>query len=253
MSTAQAQSAHTPASSSAELFSSGQAARPSPQQTGPDGGRPQAPGHWPLPTPPGAALPLVPADFVNAAKELGVETAAVHAVAGVESGGRAGFDAKKRPVLRYENHIFRSLTRGQFDKTHPDLSCAFGSAQYRATHRFGGMQYADEQWGLLTAAFALAPDQAVMACSWGMFQVMGENYRMVGWRDLQQFVKDMFYSESQHLRAFLGYCRHAGLVPYLKAHQWAAFAQGYNGPSYRQNRYDTLLAQYYAQYSRAGS
>jgi len=210
-------------------------------------------GHWQLPTPPGAALTLVLADFDQAAKELGVETAAIRAVAGVESGGRSGFDAKKRPVIRYENHIFRSLTKKQFDKSHPDLSAPYGSAQYKSTHRFGGIKYADEQWGLLEAAWALAPDAAVQACSWGMFQVMGENYRSVGWTDLQQFVKDMFYSEAQHLRAFLGYCRHAGLVPYLKSHNWAAFAQGYNGPSYRQNHYDTFLAQNYAKYSKKGA
>jgi hypothetical protein len=155
-------------------------------------------------------------------------------------------------VLRYENHIFRSLTKGAYDKSHPNLSAAYGSAEYESTHRFGGTQYADEQWGLLQSAFALAPDSAVMACSWGMFQVMGENYRAVGWTALDQFVKDMFYSASQHLRAFLGYCRYAGLVSDLKNHQWAAFAQGYNGPSYRQNHYDTTLAAYYAQYSRAG-
>ena len=209
--------------------------------------------HWQLPKPPGAALALVQADFTQAARELGVEAAAIHAVSAVESGGRSGFDGRKRPVLRYENHIFRSLTKSRYDKSHPDLSAAYGSAEYKATHRFGGVQYADEQWGLLESAFALAPDQAVMACSWGMFQVMGENYKMVGWTSLEQFVEDMFYSEAQHLRAFLGYCKSAGLVPDLKQHKWAAFAQGYNGPSYRQNNYDGLLAQYYAQYSRAGA
>ena len=207
--------------------------------------------HWPIPVS-GDALKLVAADFVNAATELGIEAAAVHAVSMVESSG-GGFDAKKRPVIRYENHIFRALTKARYDKSHPNLSAAYNSAQYKSTHRFGGIQYADEQWGLLDAAFSLAPNEAVMACSWGMFQVMGENYKSVGWTDLHQFVTDMFYSASQHLRAFLGYCRHAGLVPDLKTHAWARFAQGYNGPSYRQNHYDTQLAHYFAQYSRSGS
>jgi hypothetical protein len=214
---------------------------------------PAAASRWALPTPPGNALPLVPADYAAAAKQLGVETAAIHAVATVESGGRTGFDSKKRPILRYENHIFRSLTKRQFDKTHPDLSAAYGSSEYKATHRFGGDKYADEQWDLLGRAFALAPDSAVMACSWGMFQVMGENYKDGGWTSLEPFVKDMFYAASQHLRAFLGYCKQNHLVPYLAKHQWASFAQGYNGPSYRDNHYDTFLAQYYTQYSRAGA
>jgi len=209
-------------------------------------------GHWVLPTS-GAALPLVANDFVNAAKQIGVPTAAVHAVAAVESGGRTGFDAKKRPVLRYENHIFRHLTKAAYDRTHPDLSAAYNSAEYKKTHRFGGIKYADEQWALLEAAFALAPEAAVQSCSWGMFQVMGENYKSGGWTSLQTFVDDMFYSASQQLRAFLGFCRQAGLVPYLKTQQWARFAQGYNGPSYRQNHYDAELARYYAQYSRASA
>ena len=213
---------------------------------------PGAAGRWSLPTR-GASLPLVIADYGNAARQIGVATAAVRAVAAVESGGRTGFDHRQRPVLRYENHVFRQLTSGRYDRSHPQLSAAYGSAQYHRTHRFGGTQYADEQWSLLEQAFALSPDHAVMACSWGMFQVMGENYRSIGWTNLEQFVSDMFYSASQHLRAFLGFCRHAGLVTYLEHQQWARFAQGYNGPSYRQNHYDTQLAHYFAQYSRGGA
>jgi hypothetical protein len=214
--------------------------------------KPGTTARWTLPTS-GAALPLVLTDFDSAARELGVETAAVRAVAAVESGGRSGFDGKKRPVIRYENHTFRSLTKKRYDKTHPDLSDAYGSKQYKATHRFGGTKYADEQWALLDKAFALAPESAVEACSWGMFQVMGENYRSTGWTSIEQFVDDMFHSASQQLRAFLGFCRHAGLVPYLKSHDWARFAHGYNGPSYRQNHYDAHLATYYAQYSHSAS
>jgi hypothetical protein len=205
-----------------------------------------------LPAPPGEALPLVRADFENAAREIGVDVAAIHAVATVESGGRSGFDAKKRPIIRYENHVFRRLTHGRFDRTHPNLSTSYKSTQYKATHRLSGIKGQDEQWDLLNAAFALAPDEAVMSCSWGMFQVMGEGYRDIGWTNIDQFVKDMFFSEAQHLRAFLRFCKHNRLVSYIKNHQWASFAQRYNGKDFRTNHYDTRLAQAYAQYSQAG-
>lgn len=205
-----------------------------------------------LPAPPGEALPLVRADYENAARELGVETAAIHAVATVESGGRTGFDTKRRPIIRYENHVFRRLTNGRYDKTHKDLSNGYKSADYKRTHRGSGIQYQDGQWNLLKAAYALAPDEAVMSCSWGMFQIMGENYRAIGWTSTDQFVKDMFFSEGQQLRAFLGFCKANHLVTYLKKHQWASFASRYNGSDYRTNHYDTKLAQAYAQYSRAG-
>jgi hypothetical protein len=197
---------------------------------------------WSIPDK-GEALKLVPADFDNAARELGVEAAAIHAVASVESGGRTGFDGHNRPKIRYENHKFRTHTKHRFDKSHPHLSCAYGSKNYKLTHGAKSDQYA-----LLREAFALAPEAAIMACSWGMFQVMGENYKAIGWKDVHQFVLDMFYSEGQHLRAFLGFCRANGLVPYLKTHAWASFAQRYNGADYASNAYDVKMRNYYNQY-----
>lgn len=202
-------------------------------------------GGWQLPTS-GAALPLVAADFENAARDLGVETAAVHAVAQVESGGRTGFDGVNRPLIRYENHYFRKLTGGRYDESHPDLSAGYASDQYWATHQAGN----DEQFELLRRAFELDPEAAVKSCSWGMFQVMGENATIAGWTDLAVFVDDMFYSANQHLRAFLGFCRYNGLVGALADHDWASFAMRYNGENYRDNAYDTLLAQAYEQWSR---
>jgi hypothetical protein len=207
---------------------------------------PNLPDRWTLPTPPGAALPLVLADFENAAMELGVETAVVRAVAQVESGGRTGFDDKKRPLIRYEPHIFRDLTDGQFDADHPDLSTAYQSAQYWVIFNY---DY-DEMWDALSRAFELAPEQAVMCCSWGMFQVLGQHALKVGWTDLKWFVSDMFYSENQHLRAFLGYCRSTGIVGYLRDHDWANFALGYNGGDYRRHNYDGKIADAYAQFSQ---
>jgi hypothetical protein len=213
------------------------------QTTTPQPAQQGAAGHWQLPDR-GDAIKLVSSDFEQAARELGVEAAAIHAVASVESGGRTGFDSRNRPKIRYENHFFRRLTKHKYDHSHPRLSCAYGSKQYHATHG------KTDQYLLLHEAFALAPDAAVESCSWGMFQVMGENWKSIGWKDLEQFVKDMFYSEGQHLRAFLGFCRHNGLVPHLKNHNWAAFAAGYNGPSYRENAYDVKMRTYYQQYSR---
>lgn len=193
----------------------------------------------------GEALKLVLSDFEQAARELNCETAAVRAVASVESGGRTGFDDVRRPKLRYENHYFQRLTNGRYNRSHPNLSCAYGSRQYRLTHGRNSDQYQ-----LLRDAFALAPEAAVQSCSWGMFQVMGENYRNVGWTELQKFVDDMFYSEGQHLRAFLGFCRHNGLVGYLRNRQWTAFARAYNGPRYADHAYDVQMRNRYNEYKR---
>jgi hypothetical protein len=202
---------------------------------------PAAPTAWTLPES-GEALPLVASDFESAGRELGVEAAAVHAVAEVESGGRTGFDAKKRPKILFETHHFRAETKGAYNQSNPDLTAPFRSELQRAS-------YKKDQWDVIRAAFALDPDAAVKSASWGMFQVLGSNALDAGWTTLEQFVKDMFTSEAQHMRAFLGFCKHNKLTRYLATHDWAAFARGYNGPHYTDFSYDTKMATAYARYS----
>jgi hypothetical protein len=176
---------------------------------------------------------------------LGCETAAVRAVAEVESGGRTGFDTQKRPKILFEIHLFRDNTKHRYDKTHPHLSAPYSSPLRRAS-------YKKDQWAVMREAFALDPDAAVKSASWGMFQVLGSNYKMCGWQNVRQFVYDMFESEAQHLRAFLGFCRGANITSYLKTRNWAAFARGYNGPDYASNAYHTKMASAYARYKRQG-
>jgi len=164
-------------------------------------------------------------------------------VAEVESGGRTGFDGDKRPKILFEIHLFRDNTKRRFDKSHPHLSAPYSSPLRRQS-------YAKNQYQVIHEAFKLDADAAVKSASWGMFQVLGSNYKMCGWSNVRQFVYDMFESEGQHLRAFLGYCRGANITRHLKTLNWAAFAAGYNGPSYKDNRYDTKMAQAYARYKR---
>ena len=215
-----------------------------PAPSGSSQGGPPATGPWTLPTS-GAARKLAASDFVAAATNLSCETAAVRAVAEVESGGRTGFDDKKRPKILFEIHLFRENTKHRYDKTHPHLSAPYKSPLRRAS-------YKKDQWAVIREAFALDSDAAVKSASWGMFQVLGSNYKMCGWKSVRQFVYDMFESEAQHLRAFLGYCRGANITPYLKTRNWAAFARGYNGPDYASNAYHTKMANAYARYKRQG-
>jgi hypothetical protein len=59
-----------------------------------------------LPSPIPRQTGLTKDDYAAGAKFLGVEPAVIHAVADVESGGRTGFAADGRPIVRYELHTF---------------------------------------------------------------------------------------------------------------------------------------------------
>lgn len=213
-------------------------------QPAPEPSPPSPNGPWVLPAQ-GQARKLVLSDFQAAAKQLGCETAAVRAVAEVESGGRTGFDTKKRPKILFECHHFQKHTNHKYDRSHPHLSAAYKSAAQRAS-------YKKDQYTVLREAFELNPTAACMSASWGMFQVLGSNYKMCGWSSVRQFVTDMFESEAQHMRAFLGYCRGANITRHLKTRNWAGFALGYNGSSYKDFHYDTKMANAYARYKNQG-
>ncbi len=196
-----------------------------------------------LPAPNPAALHLGIADFQRSATELGVEVAAIRAVASVESGGRSGFGAENRPVLRYELHIFQGRTNAKYHKTHPHLSqptLAAGNP-----YHVGGQA---NEYSLLHGAMILrnCVETAWESASWGMFQIMGFNHS--GFRDVGSFVAAMYRSEGEQMRSFLAYCRGAGLVNALRTHDWAAFARGYNGAGYAANHYDVNLANAYARF-----
>lgn len=208
------------------------------------GGVPAAatnPGPWKLPLK-GDALKLAAVDFASAARELGAEAAAVRAVAEVESGGRTGFDAAKRPKILFETHHFRLNSAGKFNTSHPELTAQYKTPLQRAS-------YKKDQWTVIRSAFALDPHAAVKSASWGMFQVLGSNAKDCGWKSLEQFVTDMFYSEGQHMRAFLGFCKANNLTRYLVRKDWKSFARGYNGPSYADFAYDTKMANAYRRYA----
>ena len=193
-----------------------------------------------------AASRLSEPDFAAAAGQIGAEVSAIMAVAQVEAGGRAGF-ADGRPIIRYELHIFHGRTGGIYDRTHPHLSQPTLAAGQR--YHGGGQP---TEWSLMFGAMILRDpagcrrtSEAWQSASWGMFQVMGRNFRTVGWSSIGDFVHDMFQSEGNQLRAFLGYVRANHLSASIASHNWAHFARGYNGVGYAVNQYDQRIAAAY--------
>lgn len=67
---------------------------------------------------------MTDADYLWAAKELGVEKPAIKAFAVVESGGTGFFELGKRtvPKILYERHKFAAFTKNKFSKKNPDIS-----------------------------------------------------------------------------------------------------------------------------------
>lgn len=184
---------------------------------------------------------LTEQDYQDAAEACGCNVAAIKAVAEVESRGE-GFDKRGRPVILFERHWFRKLTARRYDGTHPHLSHPYLKPRDNPS-------YKRDQWELMREAMALAESAAAQSASWGRFQIMGFNWRLCGCSSVDQFVERMGDSERQHLLMFVAFVIAKGLNAALARHDWAAFAEGYNGSDYRANRYDEKLARAYEKYA----
>ncbi len=185
----------------------------------------------------GTATPLEDKDIAEVAAVLGCDTAAVQAVCDVEAAG-AGFLDDGRPKILFEAHVFGRLTDHQFDDEHPNISApAWDRSLYGAP---GAHQY-----DRLAEAMALDETAALKAASWGMFQVMGMNFKACGFEDVQNFVAAMVESERKQLDAFAAFCQSTSAANSLRTHNWTAFARTYNGPG-QVDAYATKLREAYA-------
>ncbi|GMU10152.1 hypothetical protein ASNO1_64060 [Corallococcus caeni] len=195
---------------------------------------------------------LTQADFEKAAKSLGsgVSVAIVRAYAEVESSGRSGFGLNGLPLIAFEGHKFRSLTKRKggiypYDKSHPHLSYEYKNKAGKEWQVNNKDQEA--AWKTLKEAMALDHDAALQSCSWGMFQVMGFNYADCGYATINDFVAAMKAGEPGQLSAFVGFCKSKpDLIKAIKARNFTQMARLYNGEDY--GRYDVEIANAYKRY-----
>lgn len=171
-------------------------------------------------------------DYFMAAQALGCEVAAIKAVAQVEAAGN-GFLSDGKPKILFEAHVFSRLTKGKYDITHPRIS----SRTWNQSLYQGGRR---EHYRLLVAG-NLDREAALQSCSWGKFQIMGENWKACGFESLQEFVNSMYKDEQSQLKAFIGFLQTNGLVNALVKKNWKVFAKKYNGASFWKNHYDVKL------------
>lgn len=172
---------------------------------------------------------------------IGVGEDEVHAFLDVETRGH-GFDAQGRPLILFEPHVFYRNLSG--------AARTEAIAQGLAYPRWGERPYPSDSYPRLIAACAIDETAALRSASWGLGQVLGENFEAAGFLTVQAMVEGMMDSEEVQLQAAINFIQHNHLDAALRAHDWAAFAKGYNGASYKKNAYDTKLAEAYRKWSR---
>ena len=191
---------------------------------------------------------LTEQDFQTAAELLGVEVAAIKAVAEVESYG-SGFLPDGRTKILFERHKFYKYLAAALGKTAANRLMQV-NPNICNTQR-GGYKGNAAEYPRQKAAASYDETAALLSASYGRFQIMGFNYRACGFDSVQAYVAAQAANEGAHLMAFCNFIKaDPAIHKALKAKRWAAFAAGYNGESYKINNYDSKMAQAYARYSK---
>lgn len=186
---------------------------------------------------------LKDSDYVTAAKRLKVSELAIR-VFGATEGRGLGFLKNGKAKILFERHrmyFYLAQFKGK----------AFANAQMKASPSIvntvsGGYKGNEAEYTRLRLAQNIHPESALMSCSWGQFQIMGENWKELGYQSVFDFVEQMQASESLQLEAFIRFIewktgtineKKISLLEALRAEDWPTVFTLYNGPNYRKLGY----------------
>ena len=208
------------------------------------------------------AAPITEALWERTANQLGCEVEVLKAFALVETQGDPYWrlnseNGAQIPNILYERHIFHINTKGIYDHDHADISWPIGyvkqkhlgeNNRHMPDRMVEKMDIYPKAYGIsylrLIAAYRLNKNAALRACSWGMFQILGDSFHDSGLTSVDEFVKRMCTSESAQIKLLAQFIIHKNggrLWTAIKVKNWKDIAYNYNGPSYTTNNYDILL------------
>jgi hypothetical protein len=188
---------------------------------------------------------LKESDLVEGAKRLGVPVIVIKAIAEVETLGE-GYLPNGKPKILFERHRMYFYLNQKFGKTkanalmakHPNI----------VNTKTGGYHGGSAEYTRLSQAKQLDESCALQSASWGRFQLMGENWKALGYASVQEFVAQHEQSESLQFEAFLRYCETKSgevddkkwmLIDALRQENWHVVFSLYNGKNYKKLGYDT--------------
>lgn len=178
----------------------------------------------------------------------------VHVALGVffvETGGREHRPGKT--VIRFENHKFYDAW-GKANKAEFDKYFRFGGVNsagqpvgrhknhqfrksvnepFRMIHVTDYETQQNNEYEVLDFAIKLCGDRNIpMTCiSLGLSQVMGFNYKLIGYPNVGEMYDAFQANEGAHVLGFFDFCRHVNprMLGYIQQKQWVKFAELYNG------------------------
>lgn len=184
----------------------------------------------------GMGSKLSPTDIADVAATINCSESRIRAILEIEAAG-SGFDAAGHPTILFEPHKFWKHLGDT-----PKRKIAF--EKRLAYPQQGSYPYPKNstlKWKTFMDATRIDEHAAIKSASWGLGQIMGENYHMVGYASPEEMVTAFCESERNQLQAIIEYLKTNHLDDDLRAGRWVTVAEGYNGPNQAKNRYADKL------------
>lgn len=176
---------------------------------------------------------------------LRIPVSTMASVIAAESSGRA-FGDDGRMIIRFENHLFWRYwgkDNPEFFDRHFQFDRSSGANSWKG-HKFRphpGVEFQsfhgnqDREWEVLKFARALDDTAALFSISMGAPQVMGFNFRRLGYESVQQMFEQFARSAHAQILAMFDFVKGSGTTsPAIQALQnrdYLTFASIYNGPA----------------------
>ncbi len=178
------------------------------------------------------------------------DPAALLAVAEVESGGTvfATVHGAAEPLIRWEGHYFDRRLEGKTREIARTARLAHPSAGAIPNPRSQSAR-----WRLLARAEAIDRAAARESTSWGVGQVMGAHWRLLGFLNVDALVAEARAGAGGQARLMSRFIVASSLRDAIAREDWTSFARVYNGPGFAKNAYDKKIAAAFTRFCKSAA
>jgi hypothetical protein len=183
--------------------------------------------------------------FQRAAVLIGCKISRIIAVYNVETSGK-GYLTDGRIKILFEGHKFWSnIKKAGGDPS--KIADKYSNVVYPKwdKSKYMGGSY---EWERMSDAIAACkelgiPEEAALdSASYGSFQILGSNAEACGYKSAQEMIAYFNAGgEAEQLMAFVRFIKHERMDKPLIEGEWQLFADMYNGPESKKNKYAEKL------------
>lgn len=186
-------------------------------------------------------------------RRLQIPVSTLVATIATESSGKA-FNADGKMFIRFEVHIFHRYwgvnNQAIFDQHFQFESWKNHKFRLNTSDDWRAVHIGQEQeWRVLEFARSLDDTAGLSSISMGAPQMMGFNYKIMGYESVQEMFESFARSANAQILGMFDFIRSANAIRHLQTGDMLSFATIYNGPG-NAHTYESLLDGYIALYNQ---